>query len=158
MPPKKNSTNRRRLADNERHTEWLELRRQGLNYNQISEQYGVSRQAVHKVIRGYMDNNIADGVEDLRESENQKLDTAEVAIWEQVKKGDLKAVDTFIRLSRRRADLNGLDQKISLNLNLSETNIKVEAVDYKQQLEALAPLTIEGSIQDVQSNTETETT
>jgi len=157
--PLRNKTSSKKIALNEKHREWLDLRKQGgWTYQAIADAYGVKKQSVQEVVSGYMKKHIAIGVEDLRASENEKLDIAEAAIWKQVLKGDLKAVDVFIRLSRRRADLNGLDSKISLNLNLTETTIEVVAIDYHEQLQALAPKVIEGSMTDVQSDTGTEVT
>jgi len=49
-------------------------------------------------------------IERMRELENRRLDRAQQAIWGQVEAGDLKAGELFLRISARRARMNGLDE------------------------------------------------
>jgi len=59
------------------------------------------------------------GVDELRSVENARLDRAQAAIWTAVLQGDLKAIDTFLKISARRARLNGLDAPTQINLKVS---------------------------------------
>ena len=45
----------------------------------------------------------------LRQRESERLDRAQLAIWPALQRGDLGAVEKFVRLSARRAALLGLD-------------------------------------------------
>jgi hypothetical protein len=81
-------------------------------------------------------------VDELRRVENARLDIAQARIWSKVLDGDLKAVDAFLRISARRARMNGLDlatdvlsvsvsvrQDLDVALKQLEEVIKGEVID-----------------------------
>jgi hypothetical protein len=57
-------------------------------------------------------------VDEMRELENARLDRAQTAIWTKVLNGDLKALDAFLKISQRRARLNGLDAPTKIDLKI----------------------------------------
>jgi hypothetical protein len=52
---------------------------------------------------------MAEAAEDVRELETQRLDAMLFALRTKIKQGDVRAIDTAIRIADRRAKLLGLD-------------------------------------------------
>lgn len=97
----------------------LAYRLSGLSTTQIGDQLGVSEQQAHKLVQESMRRVESPMVEEMRDLENQRLDRAQAAIWSNVLNGDLKAVDAFLRISARRAKLNGLDEPDKVDISMS---------------------------------------
>lgn len=98
--------------------EAVQLRIAGLSYYQIGQRIGVSEQEAGQLVRATMHAAEVADAEKLRAMENARLDTAQARIWPKVLDGDLKAVDSFVRLSARRAAMNGLDAPRDVNLSV----------------------------------------
>lgn len=93
-----------------RRVQAVDMRIAGARYADIAEQFGytdpsTARGVVMRSLRAVE----AEKVGELRELENARLDLAQQAIWPKVLRGDPQALNAWIRLSKRRADLNGLD-------------------------------------------------
>jgi hypothetical protein len=104
-----------------RRAQAVTMRLSGLTYEQIAERLGYAdKSAVRHTVLRALDRREAARVDELRDVENARLDRANAALWPAVLKGDPKSVDTFIRLSARRARLNGLDapQQIAVTSGL----------------------------------------
>lgn len=102
----------RRVTTAERKKSALALRIGGLSFQAIGDKLGVTRQAAHSlVVNALRDTNAqtAEAADELRRLELERLDTAQAAIWEAVLKGDVQAVDRFVRISKRRGELTGID-------------------------------------------------
>ncbi|WP_460192725.1 LuxR C-terminal-related transcriptional regulator [Thermosynechococcus sp. FA-CM-4201] len=88
-----------------------EYRLQGFTLKDISEIMGISAATVHRDLVRVLDklskHNITE-MEKLRQIELERLDAAQVAIWERVQRGDLDAIDVFLGISDRRCRLLGL--------------------------------------------------
>ena len=125
---------RRRDRERVRRTEALSLRLAGLTYAQISERMRISHDAAEDMVDRVLGEVRDRGVAELRELEGARLDRAQAAIWTQVLEGDLKAVDTFLRLSSRRAKMFGLDAPTKIDLSL---NVRAEMEHALAQLEAV---------------------
>jgi len=100
----------RRVKALEKQKQALALRLAGVSYEQIAEQLGYSShtgawQAVNRALK----RTIQEPSDAVREVEVKRLDAVLVAIWSQVKQGNLSAVDRYIKVAQRRADLLGLD-------------------------------------------------
>lgn len=91
----------------------------GMSYEQIGERLGISKAGAVDMIHRTLDMAEQRGVDELRSVENARLDRAQAAIWTAVLQGDLKAIDTFLKISARRARLNGLDAPTQINLKVS---------------------------------------
>jgi hypothetical protein len=98
------------------------LRLAGLTWEQIGDRLGMSDQGARSLVETNLERANQREVDMLRAIENQRLDKAMSAIWRDVLSGDLKAIDTFLKISQRRSRLNGLDapQKIDMNLNIRQ--------------------------------------
>lgn len=113
----------RQKRDTRQRAEVLSLLLAGLTYDQIAERQGVSRTAVAVMIGRALEAQEATGIETLRAIENARLDRAQAAIWTRVLDGDNKAIDTFLRISGRRARLNGMDAPFQIELS---AHVRVE--------------------------------
>jgi len=100
----------------------LEYRKAGITYIVIAQNVGYnSAQAAWKAVRSALKRTIQEPANELRRIEVERIDAALASIWVQVKQGNLPAIDRFVRLSERRANLLGLDepkkQEISGNIS-----------------------------------------
>lgn len=109
---------KRRQRDMAKRMEALSLRLAGLSYAQIGEKLGIDPKTVIDLVNRTLTVAENQAVEELREIENARLDRAQASIWTQVLEGNLAAVDSFLRLSQRRAKMNGLDAPTSINLSI----------------------------------------
>ena len=71
---------------------------------------------------------------EMRELEGARLDRAQAAIWTQVLEGDVKAVESFLRISQRRAKLFGLDAPTAVNVNVGIRMEMEQALDQLQKV------------------------
>lgn len=93
-----------------RRAQAVRMRLAGFTYEQIAEETGYADKSAarHAVLRA-LDQYEHTQVTELKAVENAALNRAQVAIWPKVLEGDIKAVLAFIRISQRRARMNGLD-------------------------------------------------
>lgn len=125
------STSPRRLAAVERQAEALQLRKQGQSYDEIAEALGYAdKTGAYKAVKAALGAILAPAVEELRDVEGQALDVAQEAIWGKVLKGDLSAINTFLRISERRSRLFGLDTPVpqTLRADLFRHGIEISYV------------------------------
>lgn len=102
----------------ERRHQALELRKFGLSYSAIGERLGVTANTACRYVKKEIEainklNN--ESAEELRRMELERLDLAMSAIAPQVRKGNLGAVDRWLRISERRSKLLGLDATPRMN-------------------------------------------
>lgn len=117
--PEGNGVVARRLEDRARRVEALSLRLAGFSLEQIAERMDLSISGVRDLVNRTLERAENTGVEEMRDIENARLDRAQAAIWDKVLRGEEKAVDTFLRISQRRARLNGLDMPTKVDLTMS---------------------------------------
>lgn len=101
-----------------RRVEVMALRLAGFSLEQIAERFDVTSSQVDAWISDAMAAAEAPNVAAMRSLENQRLDRAQSAIWSQVIAGNLKAIDTFMRLSQQRSKINGLYAATKIDLNV----------------------------------------
>lgn len=106
--------------------EAVALRMAGLTYTQIAARLHMNRQNVAALLHRADVETPKIGVDQMRELENSRLDRAQAAIWSKVLEGDHRALDMFLRISSRRAALNGLNAAVRIDL----------AVSVRQEMEA----------------------
>jgi transposase len=124
----RNLDDTRRVADRTRRMEALSLKLAGLGYEQIAERMNMSVSGVKDMVNRTLERAENTAVEEMRSLENERLDRAQAAIWTQVLQGDLKAIDTFLRISTRRAKMNGLDAPTQINLSVDVRREMEEAL------------------------------
>ena len=98
-----------------------ELRLAGRNGYQIAQHLGISQSEVSRMlIRAREEANLASAKNALEERKEciGRLDRMLTAVWDKVRQGNERAIDTALRIEERRAKLNGLDavQKSALDL------------------------------------------
>lgn len=101
-----------RITAAERRIQVLAYRKTGASFRQIATAIGVSLAQTHDDYRRAIDE--LHGLQeqsavDLRTLENARLDDMQVALWPQVRMGNLKAIGMALRIQERRARLNGID-------------------------------------------------
>lgn len=74
--------------------------------------------------------------EEYRALELERLDTAQLAIAQKVKAGDVFAIDRWLRISERRAALLGLDAPVRLRI---EQGVEAELNNFLSTLESCLP-------------------
>lgn len=90
----------------------LELRKGGLSYQQISSYMGCSKGYAYKLVKKGLEeltDKVRNSADELRELENSRLDMLWSKAYSTARNGDMQAVNTCIKISERRAKLNGLD-------------------------------------------------
>src|SRR5829696_4630995 len=106
-----------RARQRARRVEALSLKLAGVSTAQIAERMGIQPDTVRQLINRTLASAENRAVEEMRELENARLDRAQAAIWSQVLAGDVRAVIAFLRISARRARLNGLDSPTKIDLS-----------------------------------------
>lgn len=100
----------------QRRAQAIALRLAGMDFDTIAERLGYSsRGAASKDMWRAVETNRleeAQAVENLRDVEGQRLDRLQAAVWAKALKGDLKAVETVLKVIAQRSRLFGLDAPI----------------------------------------------
>lgn len=127
-----NLDERRKRRAQARRVEALSLRLAGLTYEQIAEKLGIAPDGVRDMVERTLSRAENRAVEAERALENARLDRAQAAIWSKVLAGDLRAVDSFLRLSAQRAKINSLYAPVKIDLR---ADIRVEMETALRELE-----------------------
>lgn len=101
----------------------------GLNYRQMAEALGVSIGTISsdvKIILGRWQREQIKDAGDYVQMELVRLDRALNAIWDRVLEGDLKAIETMLKIEERRARLLGLDAPIPIKVDDIDAAIQRE--------------------------------
>lgn len=105
-------TAKRKVTTAQRRTQAVALRVAGATFQQIGKQLGITDSAAHKLVVTALQ-EIATATNEqadtLRQIEIERLDLAILAIAQQVKAGNLGAIDRWVKLSESRRRLLGLD-------------------------------------------------
>ena len=115
--PRNNTTSPAKIAAAARRREAVALRMTGQTYAEIAAAFGVSRQQAHRLVTAEIAHMAAEAQEvtdGLRALELDRLDAAQVAIWDMAMRGDFGAIDRFLKLSARRCALLGLDRPVKV--------------------------------------------
>lgn len=91
------------------------LRRQGLTWDAIAREVGYKDPSGAQV--AYMRASsrvVKEDIDAIRQTESERLDIAQSAIWNQVLAGDNQSINTLLRIMERRAKLIGLDQPVRI--------------------------------------------
>ncbi len=92
-----------------RRTRAVELRLEGKSHDEIARQIGIrNRGTVHRMIAKALEAREVEDVAMYRAIEVARLNRAQLAIWDRVEAGDVKAIQTFARISKQRCQLLGL--------------------------------------------------
>jgi hypothetical protein len=119
----------------QRRTQAIGLALAGLSWDAIADKLGYSsRQAAHKDVQRALAQAVAEqtsAAEELRMVELMRLDRLQAAAWPKALTGDLKAIETCLKIITERRKLLGLDAPAKLEV------ITLDAVDAEiRRLEA----------------------
>jgi hypothetical protein len=109
----------------------LRLRLAGISYADIAQQVGYkSASGALQAVKSALKKTLREPANELRTVELARLDEAQSAIWAKVLNGNERAIETFLRISRRRSELLGLNAPVDLKVSGSiEHNVTVENID-----------------------------
>lgn len=114
-----------KLAALEKRKQALQLALAGVDYQTIADTVGYnSRQAAHKAVKSAIDMTIKPMAEDVKQMQLARLDKMLTAIWSQVTKGNLSAIDRAIKLEERRARLMGADAPTKTDVTSNNERIE----------------------------------
>ena len=92
-----------------RRTRAVELRTQGWTYEQIADELGyANRGTVYAIVRKALAAQEADGAEQLRATEIERLNRLQKSLWPLAEAGDVAAVSEIRRIIEARVRLLGL--------------------------------------------------
>jgi|DewCreStandDraft_4_1066084.scaffolds.fasta_scaffold92307_1 hypothetical protein len=101
----------------DKHAQALRMRQAGASYSDIARVLGYKgASGAYNAIQSALRKTLQEPAEELRILELSRLDEALKAIWTDVKKGSLFAIDRFLKISERRSRLLGLDAKTEISL------------------------------------------
>lgn len=100
----------------------LELRRAGVTFDLIAQEVGYSNASgAHHAFTRAMKRTLNDaGADEIRELEADRLDRLQRFAWPQAAQGDLRSIETILRIMARRARLLGLDSPIKQEVTTFE--------------------------------------
>jgi DNA-binding CsgD family transcriptional regulator len=102
----------RGVATAERRVRALELRRAGATYQSIADVLGISRQGAWKLVTDTVatwNEEAAEEAQVVRILELERLDRMQMGLWPRAVEGDVRAVETVLKIMERRARYMGLD-------------------------------------------------
>ena len=114
MPRPQGGAKKRAVQQTVRQREALDLRLQGLSYEDIGAQLGISAKAAYeRVVRAmqYEKENLAEATEAVRQQELARLDKLMERVYKRaVALGDPKDVEAVLKIMDRRARYAGIEQ------------------------------------------------
>jgi len=117
-----------RLQALERQQRALELRRQGLRYEQIAERVGVDTSTAWRLVMKAYQRSLKQNdelAEFNRKLDLERLDAALAALWPNVQAGKGWAIDRLLGILERRARLLGLDMPQKQETDIGDTLARV---------------------------------
>jgi DNA-binding CsgD family transcriptional regulator len=112
------------IAVRERERLAVQLRVEGLTYDEIGDRLGVSRRMASRIVNRAMDRVLREPVGQLVDLESARLDALWAAMWPRALRGSARHAEVCVRICERRARLLGLDQPAKMEMRMS-----VEEVD-----------------------------
>ncbi len=121
-------TSKRRIKTTERQREALELRKVGETYQVIAAKLGYrSRSGAMAAVESALHKTLIEPAEELRTLYTERLNAILTICWPQMLSGDLKAVETVLKVLDRIANLHGLDAPAKLDIQMVEDEVKALA-------------------------------
>ena len=110
----------------QRRADAVKLRAQGMTLREIAAQLGVAVGTVHADIQRALEDVPAEAVGTLRAVWGDRLDQGVRLVMDQIKAGNLDAVDKLVRLTDRAAKLYGLDAPRQVEM-MGATDLDLDA-------------------------------
>lgn len=112
-------TDPKRVAALERRLRALDLRKAGLTYQQIAKTMNLTRREANSLVtqalRELWDKSV-DVTDELRQLELARYETITLKLWPRVLEGQIPAIETFLRVSKARREMMGLDVPVQVDV------------------------------------------
>jgi hypothetical protein len=138
----------------------IELRRAGATWQRIAEQTGFAGpsgafQAYQRAAKRFVRPNL----EELRDIELDRLDRLQMGVWAKALNGDIRALDSVLRIIDRRARLLGLDAPKELNVKAEVSTYDPNTIDAEvlrliQLLDSSAPRELDAPASETGASTD----
>jgi hypothetical protein len=132
-------TSERHLLITERQREAMELRLKGFTILEIAMHFRVSKSTAHGYVMDGMERTLRPAADALRELENGRLDALWKTFFPLALQGDYKAADRCLRISERRALMNGLDLPKKVDVTTGGAPLTAEQSVSLAAFSALSP-------------------
>ena len=107
--PRVSGRHRNRALASYRRARAIELRARGLTYQQVADELGYANKgSVYSIVQKGLADREADGVDELRFVEQQRLDALQSAVWERAMEGHVPSVEAALGILKARMRLLGL--------------------------------------------------
>jgi hypothetical protein len=108
----------------------VELRRAGVTWKVIAERTGyASASGAYNAYQRIAERLIRPGLEEYRDLELERLDRLQVAVWGKAVTGDIRALDSVLRIIDRRTRILGLEAPKEVNLKAEVTTYDRNTID-----------------------------
>lgn len=123
----------------ERERQVIEMRRAGQTFDEIANAigYATPASAHHAYTRALKRTLITAGTEEIREQELDRLERLQTFAWVEAERGNLKAMETVLKIMQRRARLLGLDAPIKTQ---QEVTVFEGGTELDREVQRLAEL------------------
>lgn len=109
----------------EKEIQIIELRRAGVTWEKIAREVGFKNASgAYKMYQRAAERMVRPHLEEYRDMQLDRLERMHMAVWPRAKDGDLRAIDTALRIGDREAKLLGLE---------APTKIQAEVTVYEGQ-------------------------
>jgi len=128
-PKKVNAVDKRQVA--------LELRKDCYTFQEIADQLGITKGYAYKLVTkglAELTEKVRSSADELRELENIRLDTLWTKAYDKAQVGDLGAINTCLKISERRAKLNGLDSPTRADITLTPNPPTMPVTEQEKQI------------------------
>lgn len=119
------TTSKRNIKARDRERDAVALRLAGASYDKIAEAVGYSnRSGAYHAVKKYLNKTAAvalETAEELKQQELQRLDAMFLAAYQSATKGDVKYIDSCLKIMAARAKLLGLNapEKVDVDGNVA---------------------------------------
>lgn len=137
----------------------IELRRAGLTWQAIANQTGFAGPSgAYKAYQRAAERLIRPNLDEFRDMEIDRLDRLQAAVWGKAASGDLKAIESVLRIADRRIRILGLEAPKDINLKADVTTYDRNSIDEEvARLVALLDSGTQGSVDEEPSEAGTVT-
>jgi DNA-binding PucR family transcriptional regulator len=110
------------------------LRREGRTWQEIARSIGyASASGASDAYARASSRVVAEGIDELRALENDRLDALHTAVWDKALEGDYKALEIVLKIMDRRSRLLGLDQPARKQVEVTQPGYTAESIDTELQ-------------------------
>jgi hypothetical protein len=98
----------------------IELRRAGVTWEKIAQEVGFrNASGAYKMYQRAAERMVRPHLEEYRDMQLDRLERMHMAVWPRAKDGDLRAIDTALRIADREANLLNLNAPIKVQAEVT---------------------------------------